>query len=221
MNDAAYQRLLAFREYNVDLIFDVGANTGQYASEMRSSGYKGRIVSFEPLKAAFDQLAKNAGKDPAWEVHPRCAVGDSIGEVDINVSENSVSSSILPMLDQHRSSASNSVYVGVESVPLITLDSAVSGYSIEKSRYVIKIDTQGFEWSVLDGAETALRNATGVQLELSMVPLYEGQRLWRELIDRLEHEGFTLWTLQRGFTDKNNGRTLQMDGLLFRVECEA
>lgn len=54
-------------------------------------------------------------------------------------------------------------------------------------------------------------------LELSLVPLYEGRHLWREMIDRLETGGFTLWALQKGFTDAGDGRTYQMDGVFFRI----
>jgi len=84
--------------------------------------------------------------------------------------------------------------------------------------YFIKIDTQGFEWQVLDGASEALKNAKGVLCELSLAPLYEGQRLWRDIVDRLEGEGFTLWALLKGFTDNRKGRSLQVDAVFLRVD---
>ncbi len=88
-------------------------------------------------------------------------------------------------------------------------------------RYIVKIDTQGFEWQVFDGAAETLRNAQGVICELSLVPLYEGQRLWRDIIDRLEGEGFTLWALLRGFTDSRNGRSMQVDAVFLRLDDDA
>ncbi len=81
----------------------------------------------------------------------------------------------------------------------------------------MKIDTQGYEWNVLDGAEETLSKLKGLHCELSLVQLYEGQRLWLELLGRLEKEGFTLWNLQPGFTDTTSGRTLQVDATFFRV----
>jgi hypothetical protein len=48
------------------------------------------------------------------------------------------------------------------------------------------------------------------------VPLYEGQHLWREVIDRLEAEGFTLWAFNPVFSDLSQGRTLQVDGVFYR-----
>jgi hypothetical protein len=56
----------------------------------------------------------------------------------------------------------------------------------------------------------------GIQIELSLVPLYESQRLWRECLERLEEEGFVLWALQPAFVDPATGRVLQCDGLFFR-----
>ena len=80
----------------------------------------------------------------------------------------------------------------------------------------MKIDTQGFEWQVLNGAQNVLPGIHGILLELSLIPLYEGQHLWQEMIVRLEQEGFTFWALQPGFVDPHNGRTLQVDGIFYR-----
>ena len=83
----------------------------------------------------------------------------------------------------------------------------------------MKIDTQGYEWQVLDGAYKTLSNAKGIICELSLLPLYEGQQLWRQIIERLEEEGFVLWALHKAFSDKNNGRTLQLDAVFLRKDA--
>ena len=75
---------------------------------------------------------------------------------------------------------------------------------------------QGFEWQVLDGARDTMPHIKGILVELSLVPLYEGQHLWREVIDRLEAAGFTLWAFKPVFTDQATGRTLQVDGVFYR-----
>jgi len=208
--------MVALRHFNIDLVIDIGANEGQFAKELRAGGYSERIVSFEPLSVAHGRLLQESNRDSVWHVHQRCALGDRLGEIELNISGNSVSSSILPMLKSHSRAAPESAYLGRESAPLITLDSVAPYYLGGAQAPFLKIDTQGYEWHVLDGATATLPKVRGIQMELSLVPLYEGQRLWRECIERLEAGGFTVWALQPVFVDSTNGRTLQWDGLFFR-----
>jgi len=211
------QTLAAINMVQGDLVFDIGANTGQFASELRKAGFSGEIISFEPLSEAINVLRKMSIKDFKWKVHDQCAIGDFDGEVQINISGNSVSSSILPMLNNHSLAAPQSSYVGNESVKIFKLDSIVNKYIKASSNIFIKIDTQGFEWQVLNGAENTLKMARGVLCELSLVQLYEGQHLWRQIIDRLEEEGFTLWAFQQGFTNASTGRSSQIDAIFLRL----
>jgi len=215
-SNPSVQLLAALNYVQADTVFDVGANVGQFAQELRSVGFGGSIISFDPLTSAHAELSEVARNDSKWMVHPRAAVGDHDGEVEINIAGNSVSSSVLPMLDAHSSAAVGSAYVASERTPLIRLDTVAEQYLSAASRPFIKIDTQGFEWQVLEGATETLKRAQGVLLELSLVPLYDGQRLWREIIERMETEGFTLWAIQKGFTDPRTGRSLQADGIFLR-----
>ena len=210
------QLLAALNHVQADVVFDIGANIGQFVHDLRAVGFAGKIISFDPLTAAHAQLSKSAKNDSEWLVHPRVALGDHEGEIEINIAGNSVSSSVLPMLDEHSSAAIDSAYVASERTPLVCLDTVAEQYLTEDSRPFIKIDTQGFEWQVLDGATETLKRAQGVLLELSLVQLYGGQRLWREIIERMEKEGFTLWAIQKGFTDPRTGRSLQVDGIFLR-----
>ncbi|MCW7537972.1 FkbM family methyltransferase [Aquabacterium sp. A7-Y] len=205
-----------FQHFGVDLILDVGANTGQYALKVRQGGYRGRIVSFEPLAEAHARLKLNARGDEAWQVHEQCAVGEASGEVDIHVAGNSQSSSILPMLAAHADAAPHSMYVSAQKTAVIPLDAVFEAYANGSRAVFLKIDTQGYEWPVLQGAARSLERVVGVQLELSLVPLYEGQRLWEFFVEDLQQRGFQLWSLLPGFTDPRNGRTLQVDGVFFR-----
>jgi FkbM family methyltransferase len=215
-NRGVRQLLRGLERFGVDLVLDVGANVGQFAREIRAFGFAGRIVSFEPLGDAHRRLAEAATRDGAWQAHARCAIGDRDGEVAINVSANSVSSSLLPMTGAHVGAAGASAYVGRETVALFRLDTVAAPYLAPASRPFLKIDTQGFEWQVLDGAAETLPRLCGVLCELSLVELYEGQHLWLDVIHRLERSGFTLWNLQPGFADPRDGRTLQLDAIFFR-----
>ena len=154
-NSIAYQTVKALNVHGVNVIFDVGANTGQFANELRSLGYKGKIISFEPLPAAHKVLTENANKDSNWIVHTQCAVGASLGEIKINVAGNSVSSSILPMRNSHLEAAPESKYTHQETVPLITIDSIYNQYCNKDDNLLLKVDTQG-------GAGSPVRSSTPV-----------------------------------------------------------
>jgi FkbM family methyltransferase len=212
--DALVQALLAHHE--IDLVLDVGANTGQYATALRRAGYAGRIVSFEPVRAAWEQCSTEASRDPLWSVAPRAALGATDGQTEIHVARNSVSSSILPMHDAHRAAAPHSTYVGTEVVDVRRLDH-VARDAIERARRpFLKIDTQGYERQVLEGAQGIRDRLHGIQLEISLTPLYEGSPTLTELLQTMEAWGFAPYALLPGFIDPRSARMLQIDGLFFR-----
>lgn len=206
------KRLLA--EQGIDLVLDVGANVGQFAMRMRALGYRGRIVSFEPLSAAFSDLSHSAGADPAWECR-RLAIGDRNGEATIHIAANSWSSSLLPMGGRHVESAPDSAYTGSESVQLRRLD-ALEDLVRGDERIYLKLDTQGNELPALEGATGLLPHVRVIETELSLVPLYEGQALLGTVVEHLYSLGYELLTLEKAFTDPATGNVLQMDGLFVR-----
>ena len=134
--------------------------------------------------------------------------------VEINIAGNTESSSILAMLPSHSEAAPQSRYVSTESVPIHRLDE-VSNLS-PSDRVMLKIDVQGYERQVLAGAEEVLKLCRAVVSELSLVPLYGGQALAREIWDFLEMQGFEPWSLEPCFRNPESGRTLQLDGAFVR-----
>ncbi|WP_284232849.1 FkbM family methyltransferase [Mycobacterium antarcticum] len=202
----------------INVIFDVGANCGQYGAGLRAAGYRGRIVSFEPLPEPFSVLERKTSGDPLWDSR-RCALGDSDGTISINVAGNSgESSSALPMLQSHQDACPAANYIGSEVVPMHRLDSVAAEFLGPTDVAFLKVDVQGFEKQVLAGGSSTVRNCcVGIQLELSFLPLYEGGMLIREALDIAYSLGFTLTGLSPCFVDVPSGRTLQADGTFFRA----
>jgi FkbM family methyltransferase len=207
----------ALDHFRLPTVVDVGANVGQYSAGLRASGYRGRIISFEPLADAFARLSRRCAYDPGWTAS-RTALGGEPGELELNISANSDSSSLLPITSAHTWAAPGSRYLGVEKVPVTTLADVLPLYDIDPARTWLKIDTQGYEARVLDGAGDRLGEFAAVQLELSFVPLYAGQALFDELVERLTMAGFALFGLEAGFSDPRTGRTLQCDGVFVRTD---
>jgi FkbM family methyltransferase len=203
----------------VDVVFDVGANSGQYTTGLRRAGFNGRIVSFEPLLGPFSLLESKASKDPFWDCQ-RCALGDFDGTISINVAGNAgESSSVLPMLRRHQDAYPPANYVGTEDAPIRRLDSVAPEVLRTTDMTFLKIDVQGFEKQVLAGSKSTINDCcVGMQLELSFLPLYEGGMQIREALDLVYSLGFTLTGLLPCFTDPRNGQMLQADGVFFRED---
>jgi FkbM family methyltransferase len=202
--------------HGVNLVLDVGANTGQFGKLLRGAGYKGSIVSFEPLSTARKQLAAAARNDRRWEVAEQMAIGDEETQIELHIAGNSVSSSLLSMLPAHADAAPASAYVGSETVRVRKLDGAAANYLSGHSVVFLKIDTQGYEDRVLRGASAVLQRTTGLQMELSLVPLYEDQRSSEDMLVEMRAMGFELWALSPAFIDPRTGRMLQVDATFFR-----
>jgi hypothetical protein len=145
------------------------------------------------------------------------ALGSEDREVEIHVAGNSASSSILPMNRRHEEAAPESRYVGVERVPMRRLDEVRHAAIDHGQRLLLKVDTPSYEMSVLAGAEKLLPRICGVQLELSLTQLYDGQVLYLEMIQWLLARGFSLWSVIPGFVDPATARMLQFDGVFFRT----
>ena len=214
---AQQKKLLA--SYCIDTILDVGANTGQFARQLRKDlAYKGRIVSFEPINAAFRELEKNASGDPDWSVF-NCAMGDSLDEIEINIAGNSTSSSCLDMLSAHLDAAPASGYVGKELVSVKTVDSIFDEICGPSDKICLKIDTQGFEEKVIKGALGSLPRIKLIQMEMSLVPLYRDEMTFDQMYNYMVGLGFMLIGVEPGFADIKSGRLLQLDGIFENVRA--
>jgi FkbM family methyltransferase len=216
-NSIAREKKL-LESYGIDLVLDVGANTGKYAQKLRRQmRYKNKIISFEPLSEAYQALATKAKKDRNWETM-HCALGGADCNMEIHVAGNSYSSSILEMLPAHEKSAPQSKYVGRESIEVKTLDTIFGTLGCKKQNILLKLDTQGYEKHVLEGAKQTLPLIDSIKLEASLVPLYEGEFLFHELCSLLYAKGYRLVSIQPGFYDKHTGELLQIDGFFHRFQ---
>ena len=209
------RRLHLMTRYKINLIFDVGANIGQFANAMRKNGYTGRIVSFEPLSSAFARLKEKAKNDDLWEC-VNIGLGNYEGKAIINIAGNSQSSSILDILPAHLQAAPESCYIGKEEIMITTVDSIINRYYHDGDKAFLKIDTQGYERYVLEGIQSSHDPIIGIQLEMSFEPLYEGELLFSNMIDYMSAKGFTLMSIEPILTNPKTGQLLQVDGIFFR-----
>ena len=196
-----------------NLVIDVGANAGQYAGALRSHGYSGRIESFEPVAAPYAAAVEAAASDARWNVH-NYALGATESSAQIHVAGNAAaSSSLLPMLSRHERSAPHSQYVAEEMIRVRPLADMAEELKLAEGVF-LKIDTQGFEREVLKGCGDLIPDGVvGVQLELSLLPLYESGPLAGELINWMAERELVVDFAAPGFTDQQTGELLQFDAV--------
>lgn len=196
----------------IDLVIDVGANVGQFGQSLRAGGYRGRIVSFEPIKSAYQTLAKKAAADGNWEVH-RCGLGAVAGTAALHVSELSVCSSILELTSAATLHDSRFAVDHTEEIVVSTLDEVAAGLS---GRMLLKVDTQGYERNVIEGGLKTLPLLMGILLELPIIHVYAGDWQFHEAVKFMSDAGFVPAQIQAvGYHGVDNVSAVEFD-CLFR-----
>jgi FkbM family methyltransferase len=186
-----------FRQLGIDTVLDVGANEGGYRRFLRQQvGFRGRIVSFEPVASVYLRLAADASGDSNWAGMP-IALGDADGELTINVGARTTMSSFLqpdtPRLAGLGYSHLMQVtgVVSTETTSVRRLDSVfrdvVPG---PDSRVFLKCDTQGFDLKVIAGATDSLQSIAALQIEMSFKPIYVGAPDYSAVLEQMTAAGF-------------------------------
>jgi FkbM family methyltransferase len=216
-HDAKVAELLAL--HGVNVVFDIGANLGQYARRLRAAGFTGKIVSFEPLSRNHETLLAQSAADPNWQIAPRMGVGDENGTITMNVSEHHDMSSALSLETAALTALPKSRVVATETADVRTLDSLISEFTNPGDTLFVKVDTQGYEMNVLTGAAQSLKNhrMAGWQMELSLLPLYRGEKTFEEIAAYLKSAGYEAHYIIPGYFSKKLNRQLQVDGVFFHA----
>jgi len=202
-------------KYDIKTIIDIGANEGQFALKLiNNNNYSNKIISFEPVSSAYQALLKNSKIKQEW-IAINSAVGDIEGTLPINVSLNSVSSSLRKVKSHTIEAESGTAILKTETVPINTLDNLLKQVKWEKDIW-LKIDVQGFEREVIRGANETLKIARVVQIELAVIPSYEQSPYLEEIIAELRTFGFTLYSIMSGFRNYDTGQMFEVEGFFIR-----
>jgi FkbM family methyltransferase len=211
------------RALDVNLVLDVGGHYGEYAALLRSLGYRGEIVSFEPVAETYARLERARRHDRAWRgMH--MALGAKGAAAAINVAHATDLSSFL------RPSAGAAALLGTtvgrtvrtETVRIERLDDIAGPLlaAVASPRVFLKLDTQGYDAAVLEGAPQTLAHVVGLQAEVSVRPLYEGLAPFPDNLRDLMALGFEL-TDMHAVARENGLAVIEFDCVLRRPELGA
>jgi FkbM family methyltransferase len=198
-------------------VLDVGANRGQFGLGLRDLGYTGHIISFEPVAASLEALRTTAARHEPWKVFPY-ALGAREGTAEINVTENTVFSSLLTPDDKslRRFPANRTERretIEVKRLDQI-LDSCMNG--IVCPHLYLKLDTQGFDLEVLRGAEAILPGVLALQTEVSFRNIYYAMHDFTESIAEFRSRGFEVVDFLPGMRDIDHLSAIEMDCVMVR-----
>jgi FkbM family methyltransferase len=213
--------MMLFEQLGINCVLDVGANHGQYALSLRKWGYRGDIVSFEPLPEVFESLRNAMAGDTRWRGYP-WALGEADEEMEINVAAGDAqASSFLPFKrdgadrwgDAHR-------VARTLRVPMRRLDAVFSEVTrhLTSPRIYLKLDTQGFDLRVVAGAGARLREVMALQAELAVHQFYEGMVSLGDALNRFQDLGYAITGMYPLSREFDNLRVIEFDCMMVRSD---
>lgn len=164
-------------------VIDVGANKGQFAYLAGSLWKNAALYCFEPLPGPRQRLTGLMG---GRATVLGCALGNTEGTATMHVASSEDSSSLLPLGRQ--ASIFHMQETAAIEVPVKRLDQVIPGEA--QGPILLKIDVQGFEYEVLQGATGLFDRIEWIYVEASFVELYVGQKLAADVQRLLEHAGY-------------------------------
>ncbi len=199
---------------NVKTIIDVGACDGDFIRKFRPVFPNAMIYSFEPNPESFQKLNERLAHDKNFKSF-NLALSNKKDEIDFFISSNAGSSSMLAMEELHKENFPNSKNIIPIKVKSSKLDEVLSTELLH-SPVFIKLDVQGAEKLVLEGAVKTLRLVDIIYCEINFQELYQGSVLANELIDLLKNYNFNLAGIENMHQSLIDGSYLHGDAIFIK-----
>jgi FkbM family methyltransferase len=205
------------QEQQINCVIDVGANVGRYGQMIRDLGYNGRLISIEPSPDNYTALANLAANDPEWLTF-NFALGETCTERTLNLFAAGDLNSFLAPASTMSENIINSQITGSTTVTIQTLDSVLAELTagIANPRIFLKLDTQGYDLKVIEGAQQALSSIGALQSELSSIHIYDGMPDYLEALAHYRKLGFQPTAIFPVEFERITGHVLEFDVVLTR-----
>jgi FkbM family methyltransferase len=204
-------------QYLIDIVIDVGANHGQFGSLLRSIGYQGEILSFEPSKKSFEILSKVSSEDERWKIYP-LGLGDKRTSEKINIFESSDFNSLLQPSDIGKATFKSKLKkLHSESIDIETLNRVLTPHALKGRRIFLKMDTQGYDLNVFKGASKYYSHIACLLTEISFQPVYQKMPDYHEMMAFYEKKGFSVSGLYPVSRQKDSS-VIEMDCFMINTQ---
>jgi FkbM family methyltransferase len=199
-----------FKSKKFDLVLDVGSNTGEFAAIYLELYPNAEVKCFEPIPFLAKNLKHKFKFDFNVEVI-ECALSDSNGQADLQITRNIASSSLLKPNSANILSDNGADVIEVISVQRRKLDDIFAKKDLKNKKILCKIDVQGAELSVLKGAHSILSNVDTLVLECGFLPLYSGEASFNDVYQFLHSHSFDIVGVLKQSGRLNNGFSRNLD----------
>ena len=183
-------------------IIDVGAAAG--TNDLYEAFPNAYFVLLEPLKeyenALREVLRRYKGR------YFLNAVGNNIGDVEVNIESHDLERTSINKRSKLTSSKDE---ITTRKIPITTLDVILKENQLQ-SPFGLKIDTEGFELQVIQGATELLKQTDFVIAEVSVAKRFERSYRFAEFIELMHNNGFNLYDILYEY---------RKEGLLMYVDC--
>lgn len=207
-----------FAQLQIDCVLDVGANVGKFGKKLRKYGYRGRILSFEPVRAPFERLSQAVQADPLWDAH-NFALGSEAGPATVNVLQSSEMSSLRAPNDYLRGRFGRAGEISArEEVEVRCLDELLPQLRVGETppRIFLKLDTKGFDLEVIKGGRQVLGHVFALQSEISVIPIYEDMPDYISALDSYRSLGYNLTAIYPVSRDQSTLQVIEFDCVMTR-----
>jgi|APSaa5957512535_1039671.scaffolds.fasta_scaffold83734_2 FkbM family methyltransferase len=156
-------------DMNVKWVLDIGANVGDITISALNSFPGAQVICFEPVQSTFEILSNRlAPYSERVHLH-NCALSNSTGEGEINITNFPGANSIMPQAKLHQNCNPHVHELGKESISLVRLDD-ISDKFPTRNIDIMKIDVEGFELNVLNGGrEFIAEHVDVIIIEISLM----------------------------------------------------
>lgn len=173
------------------VIFDVGANHGEWTRGVWRALGKGRYYAYEPQAACWQSLQQISVPNISIV---RSAMSDHVGEMELHSDRDG--SGLASFYERGETYLAHPTQV--EIVPVTTMDQAIENFGLDHVDFM-KVDVEGAELLVLRGAQRALKDRfiRSFSFEFGSANIYS-RVFFRDFWDLLSAHGYALWRIVPG-----------------------
>lgn len=207
------------RRHSIGTVLDVGANEGQFIKTARVLFPQASILAFEPNPRLTQSLQNvlPSGTGAVCQI----ACGREAGTMPLHLMKFSPASSLLQPTSLRIPDFPPAETEETIEVKVDRLDSVVRSHALARKPYLLKLDVQGYELEVLQGAVDILPDVSAIVCEVNAVPFYEGQAGFEDIYAFVRQHNFKLVDIGEPIRQSHSGEVLYFDAAFLNNSVSA